>query len=647
VPDEVSENLLEFFDYQWGTEPGQVYLATLNKGGEFTQYMLEWPRLRPQIVKHVIAQQGQGKDVYFSPSTFCKPEDTVVFNERGKTAAKRENAIGSHVAWVDIDGYKPNQSQPPDNWLDFAKEKGIPAPTQVVQPSVDSSQHVYWKFEKFTPIDEVESINRGLAAITGADLSGWDANQLLRVPFTTNHGYRNPDPKTGEVRRKEWYKGQVIDARLLGQTDEVVKVNDFSAMARAEQEIVERLAVTLGEVIPIEKVMALGKWSDALYAQFEMSREEAEASSPDKRSGALQKLTYLAAESGMTDDQIYSILDFADRRWEKYVKRSPKIRHKLLSDMIARARAKLGYISLDDLTFAGMLGDTETEIPKIVYSWDEFLSAQFKVEWLIDGVLSTTGYGVMTGQPGVGKTQVGLQFAIGLALGHSNILGWHVSGGPRKGMMFSLEMGKESLKYFAEKIQNQYPGQERDIGKNLSIVPLGKAINILSNEGQVFIDNLLSEYKPDFLYIDSLKKIMSKSLNDDEAIRNMNDILQAIREKHRCAIYVVHHDRKKQNGGKNTDAGDLSDMYGSQYIAAEADFALSFRKTSEKGVIVMDPWKVRLDREPEPTYLQRNENLQFTVKEDFSDEEGDRIRIVGEDRPANSNPDESGPAIRL
>lgn len=637
MADEVTEALTGFFDYQWGDTNGQVYLATLNKGGEFTQYMLEWPRQKKAIVRHVLTQSAEGRDVYYSPSLFVPPDLTVETNSKGKTAATRANIMGAQTLWVDFD----NQ-QAPENWSEFAKEKGIPEPSLIVQSSVKGNQHVYWRTEFCDSVDDIEQRNRSLALTVGADRSGWDANQLLRPPYTANYGYK------GNGDRKNWFTGSAAAIQVLGiPNPERIGVDGFANLGSVERELLDQLQ--LAESIPsIERVLALGNWTEDLFKQFSMNQQEASDSSPDKRSGAIQKLAYLAAEAGMSDDQIYSILDYADKRWEKYVKRSPKIRHKLLSDIIVNARKKIGYLTDDMLTFAGLLGtsDTVTEAPKIAYRWDELIEAEFKVDWLIEGVLSNTGYGVLTGQPGVGKTQVGLQIAIGLALGHSNILGWHVNGGARKGIMFSLEMGKELIKEFSTLIDQQYPGQRRDIGKNFSIIPLGKSIDILKAEGQNFIDNLLSEYKPDFIFIDSLKKIMTKSLNDDEGIRQMNDVLQRIREKHRCAIYVIHHDRKKQNGAKGTDPGDLSDMYGSQYIAAEADFALSFRKTGTTDVIVMDPWKVRMSREPKPITLERNENLQFTIRKDLEDGDNNLRIIGGGFGGEDPNSDEGGPSLR-
>lgn len=619
------EKLLEFFEYIWGEDKGQVSLATIEHGSpKPRQYMLDWPLRKKQIISFVLSEDATGKDIYFRPAVFKSPDEASEHTADGKTRPTRDNVKGANVLWVDIDGYKSGQSHPPEDWPAFCKDRGIPEPSLIVRPSVQASQHVYWGLDEFTPTEVVETLNRNLAAVIGADLSGWDGNQLLRVPYTKNQGWRT------DTEHKEWYTGKAVEATILHfDTSKVSRATQFSELAQAEKELIDRLQVKLTEDLPtLDAVKVQANWSDELYAQFSLDEEGATKASPDKRSGSLQKLAYLAVESGMSDEQIFVILDDADTRWGKYAKRSSGARHKELIKIIARGRAKLGYITEDLLTFSGLAAsvgqDIEGTTPKLIYRWDEFIEAEFDIKWLIEGLLSEGGYGVVTGQPGVGKTQFGLQWAISMALGRS-ILGHSVSGGARKGLMFSLEMNKESLHHFANKVDQAYPGERSKIGKNLGIIPLGRPIDILSKEGFKYLDAVLAQEQPDFVYIDSLKKIMGKSLNDDEAIRNMNDALQVLRSKHRAAFYVIHHDRKKPSGG--AAVGDLNDMYGSQYIAAEADSVLSLIKSNEKNVVRLEYWKTRLEEEPSPLWLKRTSNIQFEEHDKEAGDDG--IRIIG------------------
>lgn len=638
MTDQVSENLGQFFEYQWGDEPGQVYLATMEKGdpSTFSQFMVEWPKQKKGIVRHVLANSAEGKDVYYCPSLFVMPEDTVEKNQRGNTAATRANVKGSQVLWVDFD----NQSAPKD-WAAFAAEKGIPEPSLIVQSSVEGNQHAYWRTE-FTSVEEVESRNRALSIALGADRSGWDGNQLLRPPYTANYGYRKPNEHKG------WYRGSPVEVRILGSArGGRIESESFSSLGSIERELLDTLQ--LGDSAPrIEETLAFAKWSKDLFDQFKMTRDEASESSPDKRSGALQKLAYLAAESGFTDEQIYSVLDDADRRWEKYVRRAPAIRDKILRDTIVRARAKIGYLTGEDLTFAGLIGGDATQVvdtPKVAYDFEEFLNTDIEIEWLVEDLLATQGVGLFTGMAGTGKTQLGSQIAINLALGRPNILGWQNPGGAKKVMMLSLEMGHVALKHFMKKMARQYPDELRAIAKNLTIVPLGTDIDMTKSEGLNFTQNLLSEYRPDVLYIDSLQKITSKPLTDEVGSKELLSTLSDLRRKFDMGMYIVHHNRKK--GTDPTKEMDLSDLYGSQYLAANVDFVQALRKTAMKGELYVDTWKNRLAMERDPFRIKRNENLQYEIMKESEDGDINLRLIESLDRGTSTDPNEGGTTLSI
>ena len=209
---EASDSLLDFFEYQWGNNEGQIYLATLNKGSEFTQYMLEWPRLKKAIVRFALAQSAEGRDVYFSPALFLPKADTIEFSIKGSTTAERVNIKGAQMLWADFD-----DGSAPTDWVKFSADKGIPEPTLIIQSSVPGNQHVYWKTEFTTMVSDIEQLNRSIALVAGADRSGWDANQLLRPPYTQNYGYR------GNGQRKPWYKGHPVEVTII-ETDQNAKV---------------------------------------------------------------------------------------------------------------------------------------------------------------------------------------------------------------------------------------------------------------------------------------------------------------------------------------------------------------------------------------------------------------------------------------
>lgn len=583
--DEVSESLGRFYDSIWRDTPGYVYLASMEGGTDFKQYLIEWPKQRAAVVRHTLAQSAAGRDIYYSPSLY-----------KERTRPTKENAKGSWVLWVDFD------SNAPQDWTQVAKENEVPEPSIVVQSSVEANQHAYWQLSSFaTSIEEIEDRNRSLAYRLKADTSGWDVDQLLRPPYTYNYGYKTPD------QHKSWYVDAPAPVSVLQSTEALSGIEDFSVLSTPEKEYLHQIKIE--NLPPIADVLALARWSEEFYTAFTMTKEEASASSPEKRSGALMRLGYLGVENGLSDEQLYSVLDDADKRWEKYTKRSRAGRHKLLLDIIARARAKKGYLTEETLTFAGLLQDASlVQESKIVYNFTEFLSHEVYLEWLVEDFITQGGFAVVTGQPGVGKTQWGVQFLISMALGLDTFLKWPIAVGPKKALFLSLEMGHAPLKYFMQKMAGNYK-DHRLLERNLHIAPLGEPLPLQTKQGQTFLTNLISEYKPDVLLIDSLQAISGKSLSDEESVKNLVHYLKRMRAQTNCTILLIHHNRKKQPESRS--AGDLSDMFGSQFLAAEIDTCANLRALGGTRILSVDCWKNRL-AQMWPTFeIERNDNLQY------------------------------------
>lgn len=207
---DATEGLGNFFDSVWRDTSGWVYLATIQGGDNqtFKQYLLEWPKKRSSIVQHVLKQSASGCDVYFSPALY-----------REQSRPTRENVLGSWTNWADFD----NKAAPED-WSSFAKEAGVPAPTLRVRSSVEGNEHVYWELEGFqTNIAQLEDANRALAYKLRADTSGWDADQLLRPPYTANYGYKKPN------EFKPWYDGQPVQVTVVEHRDDKVSASSFLA----------------------------------------------------------------------------------------------------------------------------------------------------------------------------------------------------------------------------------------------------------------------------------------------------------------------------------------------------------------------------------------------------------------------------------
>lgn len=176
--DEASEALGDFYDYIWGAAlPEGVNLAfvylPVEHEGKWTSFMFQWPRQKAAVIRHTLKWSAIKANVFYSPALF------------GAANPEKSNVIGSWVLWVDFDGNAPDWSTNPF--------KEVPPPTMQIQSSIPGHEHDYWKLSEFLGVPtQLEERNRSLAYLMHADTSGWDADQILRPPYTQNHKRDKP-----------------------------------------------------------------------------------------------------------------------------------------------------------------------------------------------------------------------------------------------------------------------------------------------------------------------------------------------------------------------------------------------------------------------------------------------------------------------
>jgi len=175
----------------------------------------------------------------------------------------------------------------------------------------------------------------------------------------------------------------------------------------------------------------------------------------------------------------------------------------------------------------------------------------------------------------------------------------------------SLEMSAAPLNHFMGTIGKAYP-DKNTLNRNFLVAPFGTPINLDTPEGQVFFDQIMNDHMPDILIIDSLQKVASKELTDEQAVKNLIHYLSTIRSKYSCAMLMIHHNRKKANDGQKKGV-ELSDVYGSTYITTDVDFVLSL-KVIEGDLLQVDTLKNRLGPTPDAFTITRNpDNLSLLL----------------------------------
>ncbi|HEY1248762.1 MAG TPA: DNA-primase RepB domain-containing protein, partial [Nitrososphaera sp.] len=169
-----SELRKQFFEKLWKDHEGIACLATTdqpNPKASFKQHFFKWPTEHGRIEQFFLYNE-QRKNIYFCINLLSKME------------RRKEFCLKSDVLWADLDDADVTQFED-SNFL----------PTILVESSPGKHQ-AYWCLQSELPPYQAEDYSRRLAYKYGADRSGWDLTQLLRVPFTKNLKYEDRPPIT-------------------------------------------------------------------------------------------------------------------------------------------------------------------------------------------------------------------------------------------------------------------------------------------------------------------------------------------------------------------------------------------------------------------------------------------------------------------
>lgn len=143
----------------WGGQKGYVFLPWYAEGTFHNGPAYMWPADQNKV-KNVLANHNE-HDLYFTPGVFAQP------------ARKTKYILPELALWAD---------------LDYARAQDSPVPPSIAWESSPGRQQAVWILSEPLPGASLEGgLNQALSASLGADPSGWDSTQLLRVPGRPNH----------------------------------------------------------------------------------------------------------------------------------------------------------------------------------------------------------------------------------------------------------------------------------------------------------------------------------------------------------------------------------------------------------------------------------------------------------------------------
>lgn len=184
-------------DHLWSQQPGKYFcLATKSESGKWREHFFSREEIKNT---RKFIRDHRDDDIYFCPHGFSRPE------------RKKEYAVRPNMLWADMDEINPNE-------IDVR-------PTIAIESSPNRFVGLWMIDQQMT-----EELNRHLTYAIGADKSGWDLTQVLRVPGTINYKYKE-QPRT----RALWTNGDGYRVRDLikriGEPEEEIETEESDAAA--------------------------------------------------------------------------------------------------------------------------------------------------------------------------------------------------------------------------------------------------------------------------------------------------------------------------------------------------------------------------------------------------------------------------------
>lgn len=548
-------SLEAFFEFIYGENQGYVYSPTKEPvTGEWYEHYFKWPEESQKLTNHVTIK-SKTHEVYYAPA---------LFKDR---SGKKEDFKCTQVVWAEFDF---DEDEPMSMLQD-----GIPSPTLRIQSSVTGHEHWYWKLNFTIPSENVlENITKKIAYAMGAD-KGWACNKVLRPPNTIHHVSQ-------------------LTVTVLENTYIEYGPERFLNLPSISNDI---LNFKLGKIPDVLNVVMKYPWTNE-DTKFFRREKQPEGS----RSSALTRLAHIGIEMGMSNEEVYSVIASADSRWGKFKDRAD--RQQRLTEIVKHCRIKYKTKKL-------IKGDSENETPKLkIYSYREFSSTRKNIDWIVPGYFWQKCLAIISGPPGVGKTQFTVRTAMHMSIG-KKFIEWNIKK-PLKCMFFSLEMPYESLQYLTDTMEKSLSVAEKEALNDMFYIwPGGYGLRLDDPEDQRLILDAVKEIKPDAIFIDSFGQSIGDDMKSPQVINKVfGFVKKQLVQPSNSFVWFVHHNRKAQIGNKKPK--NLDDLFGSQYISANVDTGIVLWPSGDDIEILS--LKTRLAAKTRDTvFIRRTKHIDFNI----------------------------------
>ena len=557
-----TERQLQLISKAWGRQEGYCFFPKIrgdanDKRERILSYSegraYLWPHEKDDILQFLEANKHH--DVYWCPSLFEGPRRVM------------DLAMDEHCLWADLDEIDPKNIHDYPPTIAWETSPGRFQALWLI--SGGDIQGASWAGRE----------NQCLTYHLGADQSGWDTTQLLRIPGWDNHKpeYRdrqgNPAP------------GKIITA--AGRRYLVDEFNDLPDVPSV---------TTVSEVLEseIDRVDRQAVWGRVRLQVSQRVREFVAATSASgDRSDVLWEIERELADAGCTVPEIIAIVKATV--WNKFEGRSDEIRR--LTTEAAKA------VAMQPDTPVPGLEEVMIERPSPI---NLFLLVKDlpAPQWLVRDVLTQGAVGFIAGQPKSYKSWAALDLALSVASGQP-FLGHFAVEDPGPVLYIQEEDSGPMVKRRLNKVWPSKIGDTLHTDEDGSIiwVPpaentglppiagyIGNTFTISDPTWQVWLDETLeagfegNKYR--LILMDPLM-MMAGEVEENRAQQMTQHIFKPLKQlarKHEVAIQVVHH-MKKGDPRQPQRGGQL--LLGSVANHAWAEDSMYFR-IGKHGVIVCE-----------------------------------------------------------
>lgn len=560
--------------------PGNARNKEERRAGWHEGRAYHWPNEADAILAHLNTHQND--DLYFTPNTFM--------GESRVTQLTGEETC----LYADLDEVDPRVEIDPEIRPSIAWES-----------SPGRFQAVWLLSGVYIGASEVGGLNHRLTNMIGADKSGWDTTQLLRVPGRSNFKFdykdKDDNPAPGELLwvTKKTFKPQYFE-RILPDIELYglgIEVDDTEIDSVDRKEAWFRVRMRCSRTV--RDYMGVHS--------FEITEDQ-------DRSEVMWQIERDLADAGCTVAEIVAIV--RGTPWNKYAGRNNE-----LNQLKSEAIKALGITiqkSEEEVLETGSSESRPIEPIWLSGLWAESIP---RTSWLVNNIWQRGACGFIASEPKSYKSYVGLDMAISVATGQP-FLNDSQFGVKQGAVLFLQEEDAPAITMhrIQQIVEEKCPDRFRDgqISFDMSspskpplnhtdlisrlvwtppVAPIPLALHVRT--GFVASDPLWQAWLADFLtehefvltIIDTLgTSIGDVDINDSAKlyVRVLNP-LKEISNISSCAIGIVHHNHKNSDGQRRGQA-----MSGSGAFHAWTESALYLNKQE---YVSGKPNEIRVERE--------------------------------------------------